>query len=224
MLAAAVARECNLNFLSVKGPEMLNKYIGQSEQSVRDMFARAQAAAPCVLFFDEFDSIAPQRGHDNTGVTDRVVNQFLTELDGVEVLEGVYVLAATSRPDMIDLALLRPGRLDKSVYVGIPTYEERVDILKAQSSKMLLSEDVQLADMAKMANNFTGADLQALLYNALLNAVHAKIEVAKASLPLISNGEAKKLDYSVLQLNGDAKLTTKEERQKLEKRVSVSKQ
>ncbi len=95
MLAYAVARECQLNFISVKGPELLNKYIGASEQSVRDMFSRAAAAKPCVLFFDEFDAIAPRRGHDNTGVTDRVVNQFLTQLDGVEALVGVYVLAAT---------------------------------------------------------------------------------------------------------------------------------
>jgi peroxin-1 len=128
LLASAIAKECGLNFISVKGPELLNKYIGASEQSVRDMFGRASAAAPCILFFDEFDAIAPRRGHDNTGVTDRVVNQFLTQLDGVEVLEGVYVLAATSRPDLIDPALLRPGRLDKCLFVGIPNREERVSV------------------------------------------------------------------------------------------------
>jgi peroxin-1 len=95
LLASAVAKECGLNFISVKGPEILNKYIGASEKSVRDLFERAQAARPCVLFFDEFDSIAPKRGHDSTGVTDRVVNQMLTQMDGAEGLEGVYVLAAT---------------------------------------------------------------------------------------------------------------------------------
>jgi len=128
LLASAVAKECGLNFIAVKGPEILNKYIGASEKSVRDLFDRARAARPCVLFFDEFDAIAPKRGHDSTGVTDRVVNQMLTEMDGAEGLEGVYVLAATSRPDLIDGALLRPGRLDKSLECGMPTRQEREEV------------------------------------------------------------------------------------------------
>ncbi|KAI9021917.1 P-loop containing nucleoside triphosphate hydrolase protein [Hyaloraphidium curvatum] len=128
MLASAVAKECGLNFISVKGPEILNKYIGASEAGVRDLFERAQAAKPCVLFFDEFDAIAPRRGHDNTGVTDRVVNQLLTQMDGAEKVEGVYVLAATSRPDLIDPALLRPGRLDKSLLCGMPDEGERAEV------------------------------------------------------------------------------------------------
>ncbi|KAG1469689.1 hypothetical protein G6F56_003111 [Rhizopus delemar] len=128
LLASAVAKECGLNFISVKGPEILNKYIGASEKSVRDLFERAQAAKPCVLFFDEFDSIAPRRlGHDSTGVTDRVVNQMLTQMDGAEGLDGVYVLAATSRPDLIDPALLRPGRLDKALLCGMPSTKERLE-------------------------------------------------------------------------------------------------
>lgn len=113
-VVGVAADACGLRCISVKGPELLNKYIGASEQGVRDVFARAARASPCILFFDEFDAIAPKRGHDNTGVTDRVVNQLLTELDGVEGLEGVFVVAATSRPDLIDAALLRPGRLDRS--------------------------------------------------------------------------------------------------------------
>lgn len=128
LLASAVAKECGLNFISVKGPEILNKYIGQSEQSVRDLFERASAAKPCVLFFDEFDSIAPKRGHDSTGVTDRVVNQMLTEMDGAQGLDGVYVLAATSRPDLIDPALLRPGRLDKSILCDMPAESDRREV------------------------------------------------------------------------------------------------
>ncbi|KAJ1971657.1 Peroxisome biosynthesis protein pex1 [Dimargaris xerosporica] len=128
LLASAVAKECGLNFIYVKGPEILNKYIGASEQSVRDLFKRASAARPCVLFFDELDAIAPRRGHDNTGVTDRVVNQFLTEMDGAEGLHGVYVLAATSRPDLIDPALLRPGRLDKALLCDLPNQAERLDV------------------------------------------------------------------------------------------------
>jgi peroxin-1 len=132
MMASAVAAQCGLNFISVKGPELLNKYIGASEENVRALFARAAAAAPCVLFFDEFDSIAPKRGGDSTGVTDRVVNQFLCQLDGVEGREGVYVLAASSRPDLIDAALLRPGRLDKAIYCPVPeTPEERLEVLCA---------------------------------------------------------------------------------------------
>jgi peroxin-1 len=121
LLASALAYESKLNFISVKGPELLSKYIGNSEQNVRELFNRAEKAKPCVIFFDEFDSLAPKRGHDSTGVTDRVVNQLLTQLDGIEQLDGVYLLAATSRPDLIDQALLRPGRVDTYLYIGYPT-------------------------------------------------------------------------------------------------------
>ncbi|KAI1470063.1 AAA-domain-containing protein [Daldinia caldariorum] len=177
LLASAVAGECGLNFISVKGPEILNKYIGASEKSVRDLFERASAAKPCVLFFDEFDSIAPKRGHDSTGVTDRVVNQLLTQMDGAEGLSGVYVLAATSRPDLIDPALLRPGRLDKSLLCGFPTVEDRADILKALSKKVKLSKELvaseeSFLELAKRTEGFSGADLQALISNAQLEAIH----------------------------------------------------
>ncbi|CAG8976655.1 hypothetical protein HYALB_00002171 [Hymenoscyphus albidus] len=174
MLASAVAGECGLNFISVKGPEILNKYIGASEKSVRDLFERAEAARPCVLFFDEFDSIAPKRGHDSTGVTDRVVNQLLTQMDGAEGLSGVYVLAATSRPDLIDPALLRPGRLDKSLICDLPDLDDRIDILKALGKKLKLSEEVieALPDIANRCEGYSGADLQALIYNAHLEAIH----------------------------------------------------
>nr|CAG8451435.1 5079_t:CDS:10 [Entrophospora candida] len=178
--------ECGLNFISVKGPELLNKYIGASEKSVRDLFDRAQAAKPCVLFFDEFDSIAPKRGHDSTGVTDRVVNQMLTQMDGAEGLEGVYVLAATSRPDLIDPALLRPGRLDKSLLCNMPTQKERFDILKALSRKMELSEDVDLDEYSKKCEHYSGADLQALLYNAHLEAIHDIINSERNTTKFVS--------------------------------------
>jgi peroxin-1 len=178
LLASAVAGECGLNFISVKGPEILNKYIGASEKSVRDLFERAEAARPCVLFFDEFDSIAPKRGHDSTGVTDRVVNQLLTQMDGAEGLSGVYVLAATSRPDLIDPALLRPGRLDKSLICDLPNHADRVDILRALGKKLKLSREVQdgqgggLEEIARRTEGYSGADLQALVYNAHLEAIH----------------------------------------------------
>ncbi|EFX00003.1 peroxisome biosynthesis protein, pas1 [Grosmannia clavigera kw1407] len=186
LLAGAVAGECGLNFISVKGPEILNKYIGASEKSVRDLFARAQAARPCVLFFDEFDAIAPKRGHDSTGVTDRVVNQLLTQMDGAEGLSGVYVLAATSRPDLIDPALLRPGRLDKSLLCDMPDRDDRVDIVRALVRKARVDDDVltnnspttdaHWADIARRTDGFSGADLQALVSNAQLEAIHDALE------------------------------------------------
>ncbi|ORZ24946.1 P-loop containing nucleoside triphosphate hydrolase protein [Lobosporangium transversale] len=180
LLASAVAKECGLNFISVKGPELLNKYIGASEKSVRDLFERAQAAKPCVLFFDEFDSIAPKRGHDSTGVTDRVVNQMLTQMDGAEGLDGVYVLAATSRPDLIDPALLRPGRLDKSLLCGMPNVQDRFEILTCLARKMEVAEDVDLMEVARRTEGLTGADLQAVLYNAHLEAIRVAIEKDEA--------------------------------------------
>lgn len=180
LLASAIAGQCGLNFISIKGPEILNKYIGASEQSVRELFERAQAAKPCILFFDEFDSIAPKRGHDSTGVTDRVVNQMLTQMDGAEGLDGVYVLAATSRPDLIDSALLRPGRLDKSVICDMPNYEDRLDILRSITTKMDLADDVKLEEIAEKTNGFSGADMQGLGYNAYLKAVHVRLEELEA--------------------------------------------
>uniref|UniRef100_A0AAA9TLU2 Peroxisomal ATPase PEX1 n=1 Tax=Bos taurus TaxID=9913 RepID=A0AAA9TLU2_BOVIN len=161
--------------LPAKGPELLSKYIGASEQAVRDVFVRAQAAKPCILFFDEFESIAPRRGHDNTGVTDRVVNQLLTQLDGVEGLQGVYVLAATSRPDLIDPALLRPGRLDKCVYCPPPDQASRLEILNVLSESLPLADDVDLQHVASLTDSFTGADLKALLYGAQLEALHGRL-------------------------------------------------
>ena len=180
LLASAVAGECGLNFISVKGPEILNKYIGASEKSVRDLFERAQSARPCILFFDEFDSIAPKRGHDSTGVTDRVVNQLLTQMDGAEGLSGVYVLAATSRPDLIDPALLRPGRLDKSLLCDMPSFDDRFDILQTLSKKLAISPAItrgfeqrrSLSEVAARTAGYSGADLQAVIYNAHLEAIH----------------------------------------------------
>lgn len=190
LLASAVAGECGLNFISVKGPEILNKYIGASEKSVRDLFERAESAKPCVLFFDEFDSIAPKRGHDSTGVTDRVVNQLLTQMDGAEGLTGVYVLAATSRPDLIDPALLRPGRLDKSIICDLPNLEDRFDILQALSKNLKISRKVAaigknprgtLVEVAHRTEGYSGADLQAVMYNAHLEAIHDVLGDQKSS-------------------------------------------
>ncbi|XP_022913613.2 peroxisomal ATPase PEX1 isoform X1 [Onthophagus taurus] len=171
ILAGAAAKQCNLRLISIKGPELLSKYIGASEQAVRDVFEKAQSAKPCILFFDEFDSLAPRRGHDNTGVTDRVVNQFLTQLDGVESLTGVCVLAATSRPDLLDPALLRPGRLDKQILCPLPDQPARLAILKSLSKTLNFSNDVDLGEIASTTHGFSGADLQAVLYTAQMSAV-----------------------------------------------------
>ena len=182
-IVRVAAAACSLRFISVKGPELLNKYIGSSEQSVRDFFAKAAAAAPCLLFFDEFDSIAPQRGTHSAGVSDRVVNQFLTELDGVETLTGVFVFAATSKPQLIDAALLRPGRFDRLVFCDFPRWDERVEILKVHSRTVSLASDASLEDVASLTEGFTGADLAAILTDAGLAAVHEVLDSRQDGIP-----------------------------------------
>lgn len=176
MLASSIAKECGLNYISVKGPELLNKYIGASEKAVRDVFNRARTAAPCLLFFDEFESIASRRGSDNSGVTDRVVNQFLTEMDGAEGLVGVYVLGASTRPDLIDPALLRPGRLDKAILCGMPGDEERIDIMLAIMKTISVEEGVSLEMLSKKTEGYSGADLQGMLYAAQVMAVKERLK------------------------------------------------
>ena len=176
LLARAAVRASGMRLITVKGPELLNKYIGQSEAGVRSAFRRAASAKPCALFFDEFDAIAPRRGHDTTGVTDRVVNAFLTELDGVESLEGVVVLAATSRPDLIDPALLRPGRLDKALFCPFPSKTERMEILTAllgfgateSETESIAESRLDLASVAARTEGFSGADLRGILSDAAL--------------------------------------------------------
>eukprot|EP01063_Lacrimia_lanifica_P006068 TRINITY_DN13649_c0_g1_i1.p1 TRINITY_DN13649_c0_g1~~TRINITY_DN13649_c0_g1_i1.p1 ORF type:complete len:1044 (+),score=321.60 TRINITY_DN13649_c0_g1_i1:81-3134(+) len=179
IINCAVA-EAGLNCIQVAGPELLNKYIGQSEQKVREVFEQAAAAAPCVLFFDEFDSIAPQRGHDNTGVTDRVVNQLLCHLDGAEERGKVYVVAATARPDLIDKALLRPGRLDVQLFCGMPTQGDREGVLGAAAKQLRLADDVSFLDIAKKTEGYTPADLSALLSTTRLKCVQQVVDTATA--------------------------------------------
>lgn len=204
LLASAVAQQCGLNFITVNGPEILNKYIGASEQNVRELFERAQSVKPCILFFDEFDSIAPKRGHDSTGVTDRIVNQLLTQMDGVEGLDGVYVLAATSRPDLIDSALLRPGRIDKSVLCNVPGLDDRLDILQAitSSGKMVLEPQTDLAPIAAQTAGYSGADLQGLSYNAYLKSVHRTLQLQQTNPTTDQDQAQPETEYSVLNPNG----------------------
>ncbi len=179
LLAKAVANETHSNFISVKGPELLNKYVGESERSIRQVFERARMSAPCIIFFDELDSICSHRGEDGNSHNSRIVNQFLTEMDGLEGRQRVYVIAATNRPDSIDPAMLRPGRLDKLIYVQLPTTQERYDILKKQTMKTKLSPDVDLFEVASdlRCSNFSGADIS--------NLVRVASEIAL--LPYISN-------------------------------------
>ncbi|KAK7057474.1 putative peroxisomal biogenesis AAA ATPase pex1 [Favolaschia claudopus] len=220
LLASAVAKECGLNFISVKGPEILNKYIGASEQSVRDLFERATAAKPCVLFFDEFDSIAPKRGHDSTGVTDRVVNQMLTQMDGAEGLDGVYVLAATSRPDLIDSALLRPGRLDKSLFCDMPNLEDRKDILQAVARKVVVSPSVDIEEIAASTEGYSGADLQALMYNAHLEVVHSSIANKHVDDgPVTRDDDETPVQFTVIGGSSQTKVISKADEMALQRRL-----
>ncbi|KAI6205720.1 Peroxin-1 [Aphelenchoides besseyi] len=170
ILARAMGQETGFNVIFVKGPELLSKYIGASEENVRKVFERARQNRPSLVVFDEFDSLVPKRGHDNTGVTDRVVNQFLTELDGVDTsMDGVYVLAATNRIDLIDVALLRPGRLGQKIFVDLPNESERFEILRIQCRDVRLKSEESLRQLAAKTNGWSGAELRGLIVNALFD-------------------------------------------------------
>ncbi|MFW9904976.1 MAG: CDC48 family AAA ATPase [Candidatus Thorarchaeota archaeon] len=172
LLAKAVAHETQANFISIKGPELLSKWVGESEKGIREVFRKARQAAPSIIFFDEIDSIAPVRGKSfDSGVTERMISQFLTELDGLEELKGVVVIAATNRPDMIDPALLRPGRFDKIISIGLPDQPSRLEILKIHTRDVPLAADSDLDELSKKTENFSGADLAVLCQEAVLNAI-----------------------------------------------------
>ncbi|XP_066504256.1 peroxisomal ATPase PEX6 [Hoplias malabaricus] len=179
LLAKAVATECSMTFLSVKGPELINMYVGQSEENIREVFSKARAAAPCIIFFDELDSLAPNRGRsgDSGGVMDRVVSQLLAELDGLHSSGDVFVIGATNRPDLLDQSLLRPGRFDKLVYVGISEDKEsQLQVLKAIVRKFKVDPTVNLSDIVERCPpQLTGADLYALCSDAMMSAIKRKI-------------------------------------------------
>lgn len=175
LLAKAVANQAQANFISVKGPELLNKFVGESERAVRMVFQRAASSSPCIIFFDEIDALVPKRTGGENAVTERVVNQLLTELDGLEARSGISVIAATNRPDILDPAMLRPGRLDKLLYVPLPTPEERAHILRTCARKTPLAPDVDLDAIAKDSRltGFSGADLSSLVREASMHALSA---------------------------------------------------
>eukprot|EP00960_Hanusia_phi_P059808 764295-Hanusia_phi.AAC.7 len=179
LLAKAIANECQSNFISIKGPELLTMWFGESEANVREVFDKARQSAPCVLFFDELDSIARARGSsggDAGGAGDRVMNQLLTEIDGVGEKKNVFIIGATNRPDIIDPALMRPGRLDQLVYIPLPDYASRVDILKACLRKSPLAKDISIDEIARATEKFSGADLTEICQRACKYAIRESIE------------------------------------------------
>ncbi|HUT28065.1 MAG TPA: CDC48 family AAA ATPase [Methanomassiliicoccales archaeon] len=184
MLAKAVATESESNFISIKGPEFLSKWVGESEKAVRETFRKARQAAPCIIFMDELDSIAPTRGGDSDShVTERVISQLLTELDGLESLHNVVVIAATNRPDIIDPALLRPGRFDRLIQVGTPDLETRKAILDVHFKRKPLAEDVDLKVVAQKTDGCTGADLAAIANEAVMTAIREAVASGKGDDP-----------------------------------------
>jgi transitional endoplasmic reticulum ATPase len=173
MLAKAVATESEANFISVKGPELLSKWVGESEKGVREIFRRARQASPCIIFFDEIDSIAPIRGMESIHAgTERMVSQLLTEMDGIQDLHGVVVLAATNRVDMVDMALLRPGRFDKIVFVPKPDTKTRQIILEIYTKGKPMNQDVDLKKIAEITEGFSGADISAVANTAISLVLH----------------------------------------------------
>ena len=196
MLAKAVATESEANFIAVKGPEFLNKWVGESEKAVRETFRKARQASPCVIFMDEIDSIAPERGSGNgdSNVTERVISQMLTEMDGLESLNNVVVIAATNRPDIMDPALLRPGRFDKSIYIGPPDKDSRRSIFGIHTKGRPLADDVDLDDLAERTDGCTGADIAAICNEAVMNAVRKLVA---------SNGNPTDEDIAACKVDGE---------------------
>lgn len=171
LLAKAIANESEANFISVKGPELISKWVGESEKHIRELFKKARQVSPSIVFFDEFDAISQTRGQSLSDATDRVINQLLTELDGIEELERVVVIAATNRPDLIDPALLRPGRFDLKIEIPMPNEEERKEIFEVHTKKMPLAKNVNLKELAKETEELTGADIQFICNEAGMNAL-----------------------------------------------------
>ncbi len=172
LLAKAVAHESQANFISIKGPEVMSKWVGESEKAVRELFKKARQVAPTIVFLDELDAIAPRRGtYSGSHVTDSVVNQMLTSIDGLESMQGVVVIGATNRPDIIDTGLLRPGRFDRLIFTPEPDEKSRLEIFKIHTAEMPLTKEVNLEKLAKETQNYSGADIESICREAAMNAV-----------------------------------------------------
>lgn len=185
LLAKAIANECQSNFISIKGPELLTMWFGESEANVRELFDKARQAAPCVLFFDELDSIARARGSssgDAGGAGDRVLNQMLTEMDGMESKKNVFIIGATNRPDIIDPALMRPGRLDQLIYIPLPDFKSRVQVFKACLKKSPVAKDVDIDFLASKTEGYSGADITEICQRSVKLAIRQSIEKAARRL------------------------------------------
>jgi transitional endoplasmic reticulum ATPase len=183
MLARAVATESEANFISIKGPEIFSKWVGESEKAIREVFRKGRTAAPAIIFFDELDAIIPKRGlgYADSGASERVISQLLTEIDGIESLQNVLVIAATNRPDILDPAVLRPGRFDRLIYVPSPDIDSLKEIFKLHSHEMPLSKDVDPGALARMAEGYSGADIEAICREAAIIALRDNIEATEVS-------------------------------------------
>ena len=183
LVARAVATESEANFISIKGPEIFSKWVGESEKAIREIFRKGRTAAPAIIFFDEIDAIVPRRGmgYADSGATGRVISQLLTELDGIETLENVVVIAATNRPDMLDPAVLRPGRFDRLIYVPAPDQKTLEQIFKIYTASMPLDKTVNLQDLTRMTLGYSGADVEAVCREAALNALRRNAEAKEVS-------------------------------------------
>jgi transitional endoplasmic reticulum ATPase len=187
LLVKALATESNLNFISIKGPELISKWVGESERAIREVFRKARQASPALIFFDEIDSIVPARGSGSeTHVTERVVSQFLTELDGLEELKDVVIIAATNRPDLLDRSLLRPGRFDRMICIPMPDIDARRKIIDIHLSKMAVSDEVKADWLAERTENYSGADLEMLCRESGMLALreHIKPKIRREELIL----------------------------------------
>ena len=184
LLARAVATESKANFISIKGPELLSKWVGESEKAIREIFRKAKMASPCIIFFDEFDSIAPSRGRhtSDSGVTEKVLSQILTELDGLEAMKDIVVIAATNRPDILDPALIRPGRIDRILLVPTPDEKGRLEILKIFTKGMPLTNNIKLEELNETISGFSGADIETWCREAAMLALRENIRARKVSL------------------------------------------
>jgi len=183
LLARAVATESEANFISIRGPEIFSKWVGESEKAIREIFRKARMAAPSIIFFDEFDALVPSRGAGgDSRVTERVISQLLTEIDGLMTLQNVLVIAATNRPDLIDPAVLRPGRFDRRVYVPAPTEEARLKILEIQTKDMPLDDSVSITDLARRMVDYSGADIESVAREAAIHALRRSTESSTVTL------------------------------------------
>lgn len=199
LLARAVASESEANFIQVKGPSLLSMWVGKSEEGVRKVFERARQVTPCIIFFDEIDALASRRGLDmGTRVTERVLNQILGEMDGIEQLEGVLVIGATNRPDMLDPALLRPGRFDRIISTTVPNKESRLEIFKVHTKNMPLEKDISLASLAEKTEGYVGADIEGVCREAAMLALREDINASKVKKKHF-DGAFKKVRPSVTQ-------------------------